>query len=217
MTKPWHRSDPAYFEKERREVEREYPDLRFRLAGELVVLEGDFPLVAEGKVRDRYSVEITLAKDHPKSLPVVRELAGRIPRKPERHMNGDGTACVLLPDERWKSWPAGAPLVDFLNGPLRNYFICQSVVESGDPWPMEELAHGAAGIRASYAELLGTDDVNVIRGYLACLAAKLVKGHWLCPCGSRKRLRDCHLARVLELRKKISPADASKSLRSLQG
>jgi hypothetical protein len=217
MTKPWHRSDPAYFEKERREVEREYPDLRFRLAGELVVLEGDFSLVAEGKMRDRYSVEIILARDHPKSLPIVREAAGRIPRIAERHMNGDGTACVLLSDERWKSWPVGAPLVDFLNGPLRNYFICQSVVESGHPWPMDELGHGADGIRNAYAELLGTDDISVISGYLACLAAKQVKGHWSCPCGSGKRLRDCHLARVLELRKKISPADASKSLSYLRG
>jgi len=217
MTKPWHRSDPAYFEKEKREVEREYPNLRFRLAGELVVLEGDFPLIAEGKVRDRYLVEITMARDHPKPLPVVREVAGRIPRKPERHMNGDGTACVVLPDERWKSWPVGAPLVDFLNGPLRSYFICQSVVESGHPWPMEELGHGAAGIRTSYAELLGTDDINVIRGYLVCLAAKQVKGHWSCPCSSGKRLRDCHLARVLDLRTRIAPADAAKSLRYLRG
>jgi hypothetical protein len=217
MTKPWHRSDPAYFEKEKREVEREYPDLRFRLAGEFVVLEGDFPLVAEEKVRDRYLVEITLARDHPKSLPVVRDVAGRIPRKAERHMNGDGTACVFLSDERWKSWPIGAPLVDFLNGPLRSYFICQSVVESGDPWPMEQLGHGAEGIRMSYRELLGTGNDDVVRDYLACLAAKQVKGHWSCPCGSGKRLRHCHLARVLELRKKVSPADASKSLRYLRG
>ena len=217
MTKPWHRSDPAYFEKEKLEVERQYPGLRFRVAGDLVILEGDFPLVAEGKVRDRYSVQITLARDHPKSIPVVREVAGRIPRKPDRHINENGTCCVLLPDERWKSWPVGAPLVDFLNGPVRNFFICQTLVESGDPWPMEQLAHGADGIRASYAEFLGTDDVNVIRGYLACLAAKQVKGHWPCPCGSGKRLRHCHLMRVLDLRKKISTADASKSLTYLRG
>jgi hypothetical protein len=217
MTKPWHRSDPLYLEKEKLEVEREYPDLRFRLVDEQVRLEGEFPVVAEGKVRDRYSVEIILARDHPKSLPVVHEVGGRIPRKPERHMNSDGTACVLLPDERWKSWPVGAPLLDYLNGPLRNYFVCQSVVENGQPWPMEELGHGADGIRTSYAELLRTDDIHVIRCYLACLAAKQVKGHWSCPCASGKRLRDCHLRRVLDLRKRISPTDAAKSLRYLRG
>lgn len=216
MTKPWHRSEPAYFEKERREVEREYPGLCFRFVGELVVVEGDFPLIVEGKVRDRYSLEIALARDHPRSLPLVREVAGRIPRKSERHMNGNGTACVLLPDERWKSWPVGAPLVDFLNGPIRNYFICQSVVESGEPWPMPQLGHGAEGIRAYYRELLDSEDEDVILSYLACLEAKQVKGHWLCPCGDGKRLRDCHFTQVLELRKKIQPADASKSLRSLR-
>ncbi len=217
MTKPWHRTDPAYFEKEKREVQAEYPDLRFRRGGDLVVVEGNFPVVEEGKVRDRYSVEITLARDHPRSLPVVREVAGRIPRTRERHINANGTACVLLSDERWKAWPVGAPLVHFLNGPVRNFFICQSLVELGDPWPMEQLGHGTEGIRTSYRELLGTEDDDVIRGYLACLAAKQVKGHWSCPCGSGKRLRDCHLVRVLELRKKISTADASTSLRYLRG
>ena len=217
MTKPWHRRDPAYLEREKREVEREYPDLRFRLASDLIILEGDFPVVAEEKVRDRYAVEITLARDHPKSLPVVREVAGRIPRERDRHINGNGTCCVLLSDERWKSWPVGAPLVEYLNGPLRNFFICQSLVEAGDPWPIDQLAHGADGIRASYAELLGTDNINMIRGYLACLAAKKVKGHWPCPCGGGKRLRDCHWTQVLDLRKKISTADASASLSYLRG
>jgi hypothetical protein len=212
MMKPWHRSDPEYFEREKREVKCHFVDLRVRLINESVVLEGEFPLITEGRVMDRYSVEITLAKDHPRSLPVVREVAGRIPRLVDRHINSDGTACVMLPDERWQSWPVGAPLVDFLNGPLRNYFICQSLVEAGDSWPMEQLAHGAKGILASYAKLLGTNEQGVIRDYLVCLAAKHVRGHWSCPCGSGKRLRDCHLAKVLELRGKISTTDAVKSL-----
>lgn len=158
-----------------------------------------------------------MARDHPKSLPLVREVAGRIPRERDRHINENGTCCVLLPDERWKSWPVGAPLIDFLNGPVRSFFICQSLVEAGNPWPMEQLAHAADGIRASYSELLGTDDVIVIRGYLTCLAAKQVKGHWSCPCGSGERLRDCHLTQLLDLRKKISTADASRSLSYFRG
>jgi len=212
MTKAWHRSDPAHFEKEKQGVEREYPDLRFRLAGDLVVIEGDFPVIAEGKVRDRYSVEITLARDHPKSVPVVREVAGRIPRTPDRHINSSGTCCVFLPDERWKAWPIGATLVEFLAGPVRNFFICQTLVEAGEPWPMDQLAHGAGGIRTSYGELLGTDDINIIRSYVECLAAKKVKGHWSCPCGSGKRLRDCHFAQVRDLREKIARRDAANSL-----
>jgi hypothetical protein len=76
---------------------------------------------------------------------------------------------------------------------------------------VQQLEHGAEGVRTSYRELLGTEDDDVIHGYLACLAAKQVKGHWWCPCGSGKRLRDCHVTQVL------SPADALKSLRYLRG
>jgi len=55
----------------------------------------------EGQVLDRYSVELQLARNHPAGLPVVRETGGRIPRHIDRHLlAADGTACVLLPDER---------------------------------------------------------------------------------------------------------------------
>ena len=213
--KPWHLRDPAFFDRERSEVQQHYPDLQFRIVGEHVVVEGGFPLIVDGKVRDRYQIEITLAKDHPKSLPMVRETAERIPRVVERHMNANGTACVLLADERWKSWPVGAPLLQFLTGPVHNYFVCQSVVEAGDPWPMKQLPHGVDGIRMYYREMLGIEDDRMIAGFLSCLAATQVKGHWDCPCASGRRLRDCHLKMVLDLRAKISGADARISLRYL--
>jgi eukaryotic-like serine/threonine-protein kinase len=34
------------------------------------------------------------------------------------HLAADGTACVLLPDERWRLWPVGSPLLKYLTGPL---------------------------------------------------------------------------------------------------
>jgi len=214
----WHRRNPALFEKEKSEVEAHYPELHFQAVGEVVLVRGTFPIVSDREVLDRYSVEIALARDHPKSLPSVREVGGRIPWTSDRHINrSDGTACVLLPDERWKVWPPGSTFLDFLNGPVHHFFLGQSLVEQGDPWPFGQWGHGAVGVREYYCELLGTQDTQVIRQYLECLAAKKVKGHWSCPCRSGKRLRDCHMATVLNLREKIGRKDATKSLRSLIG
>jgi hypothetical protein len=215
MNRVWHRRDPTLFVREKIEVEGHYPQLHVVVTGDQVLVRGTFPVIAEGVARDRYSVEIHLAKDHPRSLPVVREVGGRIPRTPERHINHDGAACVLLPDERWRVWPPGSTLLTFLQGPVHSFFLAQSLVERGDPWPFGQWGHGADGVREYYEALLHTADLQVICHYLQCLAAKEIKGHWDCPCTSGQRLRNCHMKTLIDLRGKIAPADAARSLRYL--
>ena len=213
----WHRDDPDLYEKEKAEVEAHFPDLRFAVEDGVVHVRGSFPIIFEGQVLDRYSVELQLPRTHPAALPVVRETGGRIPRNDDRHVNpADGTACVMFPDERWRLWPPGTPLVKYLTGPLHSYFLAQTMVEEGEPWPHGEWAHGTNGILQYYCELLKTTDLRVIIAYLEYIAAKKVNGHWPCPCGSNRRLRDCHLGVVAGLREKISRHDASKSLDALR-
>jgi len=208
----WQRNDPALYEKEKAEVEARFSELHFVLENDLVHVRGTFPVMFEGQVLDRYSVELQLARTHPAGLPVVRETAGRIPRHIDRHiLAADGTACVLLPDERWRLWPAGSPLLKYLTGPLHSFFLAQTMVEEGQPWPFGQWAHGARGVFQFYRELLATSDLRVMTTYLDYLAAKKVKGHWPCPCGHGRKLRDCHFDQVKDLRAKISRKDAERS------
>lgn len=217
MSRAWHRKNPALFGKEKVEVETAFPHLHFHIVNDVVFLRGSFPVAYEGRELDRFSIEIELAKDHPESLPIVREIAGRIPRSADRHVNAtDGMACVLLPDECWRFWPKGSSLLAYMTGPLRNYFLGQIAVEMGQPWPFGEWRHGADGILEYYTELLKTNDVCVIANFLDCLRAVKTKGHWLCPCGSGKRLRDCHRDIVRDLREKIPCQVAEESLERLR-
>ncbi len=134
----------------------------------------------------------------------------------DSHMNpADGTACVLLPDERWRVWPDGSTLLRFVNGPVRNFFLGQSLVALGEKWPFGQWRHGADGIREYYAELLGTDDIRVITAYVECLSKNKIKGHWPCPCNSGRRLRDCHGDLVRDLSAKIPRKIALSSLDKL--
>ena len=213
----WQRDDPPLYEKEKAEVEAYFPELRFVVENDLVFVRGSFAVMFEGQVLDRYSVELQLPRNHPTGLPAVRETGGRIPRRDDRHINtADGTACVLIPDERWRLWPVGAPLLKFLTGPLHSFFLAQSMAEEGEPWPFGQWAHGAKGMFQYYRELLKTPDLGVITTYLEYITAKKVKGHWPCPCKSGKRLRDCHISIVTDLREKISRKDAQKSLEALK-
>jgi hypothetical protein len=213
----WQRDDPALYEKEKAEVEAHFPELYFLVENGLVYVRGSFTVMFEGKVLTRYSVELQLPRNHPARLPVVRETSGRIPRHVDRHIiAADGTACVLLPDERWRLWPVGSPLLQYVTGPLHSFFLAQLMVEEGQPWPFGQWAHGAKGVFQFYRELLKTSHLRVITTYLDYLAAKKVKGHWPCPCRNGKQLRDCHFGQIRDLRAKISRKDAEKSLATLK-
>jgi len=213
----WHRENPGLYERERAEVEAHFPNLCVVVEGDTVYVRGSFAVIFEERALDHYTVELKLPPDHPYSLPIVREVGGRIPHNDDRHVNSvDGTACVLLPDERWRLWPPGASLLSFLTGPMHSFFLAQSLVEAGEPWPFGQWAHGAKGIFQYYREILKTTDLRVITTYLEYMTAKKVKGHWPCPCKSNRHLRNCHFSVVLDLRERISRKDALKSLEALK-
>lgn len=170
----------------------------------------------ERAVLDEFAVRIELLWDYPRSLPVVWETRGRIPATAERHMEAGGKACVLLPDARWEEFPEGAAFIEFLEGPLHNFFLGQIVVDAGGEWPFGEWEHAGDGVRAYYRDLLGTDDATVIANTLELIAKKSLKLAWDCPCGSGRRLRKCCRMKIIELRRKIRPEVARRSLSHLR-
>jgi hypothetical protein len=107
-------------------------------------------------------------------------------------------------------------LLKFLTGPVHSFFLAQTMVEEGDPWPFGQWAHGTKGIFQFYRELLQTPDLRVITTYLDYLSAKKLKGHWPCPCRGGQKLRDCHFEKVKDLRDKIARKDAQNSLAILK-
>lgn len=217
MKNVWFKKDPGLFESLKADVAAVYPNLHFYVEKDLVLLRGTFPILHEGKVLDRYSVEIKLLPDYPESIPIVREIGDRIPRVADYHMNSCGDTCLFLPDERWEAYPPGTNFIDFLKGPVHNFFLSQALVQTGQPWPFGQHGHGANGIRDYYSKLLATEDPIAILKYLGYLSKPRLKGHWDCPCGSGKRLRNCHVNMLNDLRDKIPPHIASNSWNKLAG
>lgn len=210
---PWYGREGALLDLIKQEVQAEYPMLHFFRQGDRLFLRGSFPIVHVDRVLDRFNIEVELPRNRADGLPVVREIGGRIPRTTDNHINNSsGDICLFIPEERWRIFPVGSTLLNFLNGPVRNYFLGFSMKELGQPWPFGERPHGKEGIVEYYSELLGTADVKTIRRYLECLSKKSFKGHWLCPCGSGKKVRKCHATQIRELRETIPWTCATKSL-----
>ncbi len=213
MRKPWHRANPALFDQVKSAVQSEYPNLHVYVEGDVVFIRGSFPFVQERRILDRYLIEIEFPRDYPESVPIVRETEGRIPRTLDFHMmDNTDKVCLFLPDEQWWAFPPGSTFQYFLNGPVRNYFLGQTLVRMGEPWPFGQRAHGIHGILEFYTEILGTSDLAVIVKYLEYLSKEgRIKGHWYCPCGSGKRLRHCHFHQLSDLRLKIPSYIARRS------
>ena len=54
----WQRDDPAFYEKEKAEVEAHFPSLHFVVEDDLVYVRGSFPVMFEGQALDHYMIEL---------------------------------------------------------------------------------------------------------------------------------------------------------------
>lgn len=193
MNLSWHVRDPAALRALEADLAREYPALHVVVSADRVVVKGPFEVCDHGEVLDWFSIEIELLPDHPRCLPMVRETAGRIPWVLDpHHILPDGRACVVLPGAYWLENATGeVSLLEYLRGPLHEYFVGQCLVELGEPWPRGEWAHGAKGMFEHYSSEFGTCDIRAVCR-LMFAALKPMKGHLPCPCGSGHRYRRCH-------------------------
>ena len=190
------------------EIRERYPDLRVVVEDDKLFLRGSFPIIYEGEVLDRYLVEILIPPAFPDILPIVREIGGRIPQVADRHVYTNGTLCVMVPQE-WFFYH-NRTILGYLDGPLRNFLIAETHVARGLPRPFGERSHGVQGLLESYADMVGSTDPMEIIKYLEYLCMDEVKGHWRCPCGSGRRLRNCHADHIRTLRDRI-PLSVARS------
>jgi hypothetical protein len=198
-----------------RALETKYPDLTVSCTGTRIFIRGAFPVLYEGEVLDRYQIEVDWS-DSDMQAPVLRETGGRIPWVADRHMNQAGLACVFVPEE-WLLRPRQErTVIHYLGGPVRNFFLWQSLYERAESPPWGERSHGVLGLIEAYGEMVGMSDPRAVWRCLVYLSRDALKGHWACPCGGLRRLRDCHIEHLRYLRKKIPRYIAKLALKRLR-
>jgi len=216
MKQSWHLRSPARLEQVRSDVEAFCSTLHVVVEGEVVWARGSFPVRHGGEELDRYLIEIEFPFDYPDWLPIVREVGGRIQWTADNHIYPQtGVCCVLLPEDRWWSFPPRRPFTEYLRGPLHNYFLGQSVVATGEKWPFGEHPHGALGVIAFYQEKFGTNDEMLTVRLLGAIAEGKLRGHWPCPCESGRIMRQCHPG-VIETAKRMPSWAVRESWESLR-
>jgi hypothetical protein len=214
MSAPWHKKDPSQLSRLKEDLEKKYSDLYLTVEGDLVYLRGTIPILHGGAELDRFQVEVIILPEFPKQIPMIRETGDRIPNTAYWHTYAQGALCIIVPED-WLMDANYTSITAFLDGPVRNYFISHAIAECNVTRPMGERQHDSKGLYEAYGEMVGSSQPAVIEKYLEYLTKKKIKGHWKCPCGSGKRLRDCHRADIVNLQKKIPRWVAESALKRL--
>lgn len=162
---------------------------------------------------DSYQIRAAVPALFPWDEPRVIETGNRIPKVADRHVFPECGYCCLCV---WEEWLLTAPdhtFATFLTGVMHDYFVSQSYFEARGEWPFGQRWHGVAGVLESFAEILGVENnATIVIEHLRLLSMNNLKGHHLCPCGSGRRLRQCHRDKVDKLKKRIPSVIASRML-----
>lgn len=217
----------AEIDRERRALASTYPGLTLSVQPRGYVIDPGVVLqlaapIAEGRLPIgsldlTYDVAILLSRQHPKHAPLLLCRDKAIGRHDDRHVNETGFACLCARSELATYYPAGASLADFVTNLVIPFLVGQFYFSHVGSWPGPERRHGAEGTLEAYEESLGFRDPEVVCAFLRTrLARKVPGGHVPCPCGSGRKLRECHRDLVDRLWVSTDRESAARDLADLE-
>jgi hypothetical protein len=187
------------------QIAQKYPDLTVSSREGTLIIRGSFPVIHQDEVLTRFQIQIEWSESDIEA-PILWEIGGRVPWDDRRHVDaGDnGKACPIVPEE-WLLRPrVQRTALHYLDGPVRDFFIAQTIVEQGGNWPwQDQRKHGSEGLLQAYGEMTGLTNPADIRLALDHLSLENFSGRVRCPYCGGKRVRDCHLQQLWRLRQKI--------------
>lgn len=228
----WYKKNPAFFEEERRELAKASPLMGLsimrpgfplnrytKLETEAVVAHGTHQVaIPNSHSHLEYKITLLTPPNFPDRPPVMFCDDPKLPwrHNPDRHVFGQGQACLAVNAEIQLHWPPGSTLVKFLERLVDPWIVWQAYYDAHDeppPWGARD--HGREGIFDFYREQWGQPLPGAFqtKAFMELLAMKKTpKGHHPCPCGNGKKLRDCHLPLVAEKWSALDRRDVKKDL-----
>ncbi|MCQ9209391.1 SEC-C domain-containing protein [Granulicatella seriolae] len=183
-----------------------YPEFTYQVKDNKKILEGNLHLNHEFQgvhfIND-YTIQIIFDADEAVIVPTIREISKKIVKQ-YSHLYTDKSLCLSTLPELYNFFKQGGEdiLVRWIDFFVIPYFFSYEYYQKYKIYPFGERSHGTLGIIEYYQEYFkvdSTDDVlNLVQYFLKC---KKYRGHIQCPCGSEKKLRDCHGKEALEVMK----------------
>lgn len=149
-------------------------------------------------ITDSFNIELTIPSNFPDDLPMVRETGGRIDAG-YNHLLRDGTLCLSVPIEQRRILLKDPTLLSFVNRLLIPYFYGYCFFKEHGHHPFGEAVHSSEAIVNYYVDTLGLNDQLTALKLISFLFEHGYRSRYDCPCGSGRRVRNCHGADLLEI------------------
>ncbi len=141
------------------------------------------------QVLKEYQVELHIPKDS-NELPYVIDIQKAIDRE-YQHIYKDGRLCLATDMEMRLLFREDSSLSRWLQNFVIPFYITYEYYERYGEYPFGDRDHGCMGIIQSYSDIwkVSYSEAEKMVNYIANYT---YRGHMLCPCGSHKRIRECH-------------------------
>ena len=155
---------------------------------------------------NRTSLEFTLCKEYcieivipleSDELPYVLDVGNHIDCSyPHRYT--DGKLCLETDTHIRIRFVDGFSLGAWMLEYVETYFFSYEFYQRYGEFPFGERGHGIAGVIQTYSDVFEETDTDKTIRLMASAATHQYRGHSSCPCGSGRRLRDCHGPAVMK-------------------
>lgn len=169
------------------------PLLEIQYNDEQTVISGIYQinaLVFNKLYLENFEIKITVTGKYPHDIPQIYVLGNRLDKCEHRQL--DGELCLEAESNLKIFLRKNPTLKEFLVEFLTPFLVGFLYYEEYGEYLFGERQHGNAGIIEMYQERFETKNINTILRLLEIIAQKKYRGHMLCPCNSKKRIRKCH-------------------------
>ncbi len=179
---------------ERKEINRNYPDLLYHECDDYCSLTGNVMLNHTYNnicMTEQFLINIIIPVNFPYELPKVTELNSRIDKN-YPHLYQNGEFCLASNIELKKYLCNNDNICEFIDNYVIPYLYTYKFYEEYGIYPFGERSHGFWGDLEYLGEICGTDNINKLYNIMFYIGHHRYRGHNLCPCGSNKKIRNCH-------------------------
>lgn len=178
------------------------------LKHESAVVHGIYRIsVPDSAQQFEYGISLFIPEKYPNQPPIMFCNDPKLPTgNIDRHIMRDGSACLGVYGDILLRWGDNSNMANFLENFVAPFLVWQIYYDAYQkPPPWGQRSHFSKGIMEFYAEFIGIPNGPQIIEFMKLLARKnCPKGHETCPCGSGKRLRNCHRDLLYDIRERVS-------------
>ena len=140
---------------------------------------------------EEYHIRIDLVNYE---VPFITEIGEHIDKK-YQHKYGNNGLCLGITTEILTNCCTNNifDLLLWFDNFVIPYFFSYEYYNLTGKYPFGERSHGNQGILEYYMDIFNLQNINQAYNFIKFASTlKQYRGHFLCPCGSNKKIRNCH-------------------------